>query len=538
MRQFFTQFKGIAPLVSDLLLAEGKATAASNFAAKGGALVPFRQAADVLATGRAGVRTIYRFGRELPDEDKYWFTFPSDVNVVPGPVADSSERTYFTGLDVPRVTDFALATGNGGAATTLLPVASYPLAVPTPPAPQAVPGIGGTADIETRFYVVTAVTPWGEEGAPSAPSNVVEVKQGQPVTVTLPDVPAAGRPLQARRLYRSATTPSGTRVMLLVEELPISAKSYVDSKPGNRLAEPLPSARHAPPPNDLRGLVALPGGVLAGLSGKEVCFSEPWLPYAWPEQYRLTVNVKPVGLAPIEGGLAVLTQSSPYLISGTEPDSMAMNPTDFAQACVSAASIVHNGAGAVYASPDGLCYLGNGGSRVLTESMLTAEQWAAYHPDTLRGVLFENQYLGFYDKNGERGGFVFDLINGDFVPLDQYFPAAFVDDLRDAVYVAGADGKIQRFNAGPALAARWRSKPIPERTRAPMVAKVLADSYPVTLRLYDGDVLLRTATATSRAGFRVGEPSRLASKLRLEVEARSRVLAVGIADDFRELADL
>ncbi|MEN2425929.1 hypothetical protein AA0N74_07805 [Chromobacterium vaccinii] len=529
MAKVFTGFKGIAPLVSELLLAPGKGTIARNFLARGGAMEPLRQPVPLLDTGRAGVRGLYRFGLSLPDEDKYWFTFDKPVNVVPGPIADNTERTYITGLDVPRVTDFALATGNGGASTKQLPVATYPLAVPTPIAPQALPGAGGSGDIETRFYVRTVVTPWGEESAPSPPSNVVELKQGQPVEVKLPALPSGARPIKAQRLYRSATTSSGTRALLLVVELPVEQGSYTDQKLGTQLAEKLETAGFAPPPDDLRGLVALPGGVLAGFSGKEICFSEPWLPYAWPEKYRLTMNLQPIGLGVIEGGLAVLTTGKPVMIAGSEPDSMSPAAADFDQACLSASSIVSNGSGVIYASPDGLCYLGAGGSRVLTADTLNARQWQAYAPKTLRGYLFEGQYIGFYDG----GGFIFDLSTGDFIPLSSTFPAGFVDEQRDSVYVAQADGKVLRFNSGDYMAATWRSAPL-QRTMSPALAKVIASRYPVTLRLFDGDVLVGEATATSRAAFRFLPVQRRRDVFKIEVEAAGPVQAVGLADSFQD----
>ncbi|AXE37125.1 hypothetical protein DK843_22505 (plasmid) [Chromobacterium phragmitis] len=100
--------------------------------AAAGAVAPASSTTGYRARRR---RSIYRFGLNLPDEDKYWFTFDRPVDVVPGPIADNTERTYITGLDVPRVTDFALAPATA-ASTRQLPVATYPLAVPTPIAPQ------------------------------------------------------------------------------------------------------------------------------------------------------------------------------------------------------------------------------------------------------------------------------------------------------------------------------------------------------------------------------------------------------------------
>lgn len=63
-----------------------------------------------------------------------------------------------------------------------------------------------------RNYVYTYVTPWGEEGIPSPPSETIYVREGQVVNVSsLPVAPPAGNNfIHGIRLYRTITSTSGT----------------------------------------------------------------------------------------------------------------------------------------------------------------------------------------------------------------------------------------------------------------------------------------------------------------------------------------
>ena len=46
----------------------------------------------------------------------------------------------------------------------------------------------------------------------------------------------------------------------------------------------------------MKGLTAIGNGIFAGFSGKRLCFSEPFLPHAWPVAYRITLEDEIVGI--------------------------------------------------------------------------------------------------------------------------------------------------------------------------------------------------------------------------------------------------
>lgn len=69
----------------------------------------------------------------------FWFHWTDDVDVIRGPIAgDTSERTYFTGDGVPKVTYSPIATSGGG---TNYPNNTYDLGIPAPTSqPICTPG--------------------------------------------------------------------------------------------------------------------------------------------------------------------------------------------------------------------------------------------------------------------------------------------------------------------------------------------------------------------------------------------------------------
>lgn len=243
------------------------------------------------------------------------------------------------------------------------------------------------------------------------------------------------------------------------------------------------------PPATLTGLVALPNGIMAGFSGYDLFFCEPNLPYAWPEKYRLTADYPIVGLGVFGSSLLVCTKGTPYLVTGMHPDSMSMERIELDQACVSKRSIVSIGGGVMYASPDGLVNVGAGGSRVVTESLYTREEWQALRPETIEGYYHDGKYVGLYAG----GGFILNsLEDASLTMFDEAVTAGYVDAVSDALYFA-IDGVIRKFNAGLDKEYTWRSKKFLFSARpGPGCARIDADSYPLTFNLYADGVLVHT----------------------------------------------
>lgn len=391
-------FSGIVPRTGPTQLEANQAQLANNVKLQSRELRSWAKPLLAYELSIPNNKTIYRI--DSPSGDKYWLEWATDVDVVPGPVADVNEfRYYYTGDGAPKKTNYALATTSGTGAQPY-PDAWLYMGVPAPAAAPTLVASSTTAPTETRAYVYTYVSTFGtvkEESAPS-PAQTVSVSTVAGTTVTVSafsTAPTTGYNITHRRIYRTITGATNV-VYSFVAEIPIATASYVDSLTVDQLGAELPSLYWTTPPTDLKGLVAMPNGILAGFIGNQIYFSEPYYPHAWPDIYSLTVDYQIVGLGVYETTLVVLTTRFPYLISGVSPASMTQQKLPIPQPCVSKKSIASDQYGVLYASPSGLVSLGSGSQDVVTTPLYTHDEWTQLNPETMMGVIYNNLYIGFY----------------------------------------------------------------------------------------------------------------------------------------------
>jgi len=371
MKIRIADFKGEIPRRHPRLLPTEYAQEARDTRLDDGTIAPVRQKA-LTTTLAADAGTIFY-------HKNTWYSFASaDVDIAPGPVAD--DRLYYTGDGVPKM--------RVGSSVYPLPLAA-PAAAPT-----AV--MNGTPDEEVASFVVyayTFVTQFDEESAPSPTTDAFLWSAGNTVTLSGFAAAPSGRGVNRRRIYRSQTSALGVTDLYFVDEIPISASSYTHDLSTRPLQEVLPSADYDPPPNSMKGLIAMPNGMMAAFDGKEVLFSEPFRPHAWPEKYRLTVDRDVVGLAAFGTTLAILTTATPYVAQGTAPENMVMEKMERDLPCVSKRGIVDMGYAAVYPSTEGLVVISASSAEIVSRNLFTTEQWKALNPASFHAEQYEGRYF-------------------------------------------------------------------------------------------------------------------------------------------------
>lgn len=526
-----SSFRGIQPKTQPRFLDPSQAQVAINTLMVGGSLCGLPGTTKVRDTDRAAVKSIYRFGQDVDSAVQFWFEFTADVDVVRSAITDdTTERTFYTGDGVPKVTWAAKALTGGPA----YPAAALDLGVPRPNhvAELTVTGTG-TGTPETRIYIHTWVTEDGEESQPSDVSSFVNVAVGQTVEISgLPVVPTGNHLINRRRIYRSVTGSSST-AYLFVAEIAAATTTYNDSVLAASLGEACPSLTWAPPPAGLSGLVGMPGGVMAGFVGRDIYFCDPYHPFAWPANYAQTIDYPVVGLGVMDTTLAVLTSGVPYFIQGTHPDSMVPVKGDLHQACVSKRSIVSMDGSVFYASPDGIVKLAVGGSTLATEEIFTREQWQKIKPSSIQGYAWEGKYIGFYDTGAVQAGFVFDPSTGEFFFHDVYATAGFNDLHRDALYLV-IGNELHTWHTGAAKTYRWRSKRFDLGAPSSMAfAVVRAEDYPVTYRLFKDGALSFEKDVQNRKPFRV--PVNRKRDIEIEIEGSVEVFSLAMASDVKAI---
>jgi hypothetical protein len=457
-------FSGIVPRTGPTQIEANQAQVAKNVKLQSRELRSWSNPVVEYVPVTPNVQTIYKI--DGPGGASAWLEWGVDVNVVPGPVADVNEyRYYYTGDGAPKKTNWNLAT-TSGIGTPPFPDAWLYMGVPAPAAAPTLTPSSSTAPTETRAYVYTYVSTFGtvkEESAPS-PAQTVSVSTAAGTTVTVSGfsaAPTTGYNITHRRIYRTITGATNV-VYSFVAEIPIATTSYVDSLSVTQLGSELQTLFWTTPPADLKGLVAMPNGILAGFVGNQVYFSEPYYPHAWPDIYALTVDFPIVGLGVYETTLVVLTTKFPYLISGVSPSSMTQQKLPIPQPCISKKSIASDQYGVLYASPNGLVSLGSGSQDVVTVPLYTRDEWQELNPSSMIGMIYNNMYMGFYSNNGVSKAIV--ISRGDIPPLIELdFPAkaTFVDRSTSKIYAASSvDNIVYQLDASTVnfTTYEWLSK--------------------------------------------------------------------------------
>lgn len=447
-------FGGEVPRTSDTMLKQNEATLAENVKLYSGELRTWKGRALEYAPFDSSVQSIYRFYNPTLD-DEVWLTWGSDVNVCRSSLDDQSDfRLYYTGDGAPKKTNWDLASNTVGA---LYPDAYYPMGVPAPTAvPTATDTATGSSVIaETRFYVFTYVSVFGdleEESAPSPSSLAVTISTGRKVTVAnMGTTPPTGYAnITKKRIYRTLPGETSAGNYVFVAEVSIGTASYVDDLLAAALGEALATTTWVPPPDTLSGLTSMANGMMAGFVGNTVYFCEPYFHHAWPAEYTQSVPDKIVGLASYGNTLVVMTEGQPYLMVGVAPSEIAVDKVPIPEPCVSKRSIAADAYGVMYASPNGVVAIGPQQRGVITNSLFRRDEWQAYAPNSIIAAIYDGKYFATFAEI-DQGNRTMVISRDDFPALAflSERAGAFYSDLGEGTlyYLDPSNDTIYQFDA-------------------------------------------------------------------------------------------
>lgn len=440
------QFSGEIPRLVPRLLPDTAAQRAENVRLDDGGLTPvramrFEQAITGHTTGN--IKSIIKHGAD-------WLAFDTVVNAAPGAVAQ--DRLYYTGDGKPKMRVSGTV---------------FDLAVPGPAVALTASTSGtGTGDIAEVLYVYTFVTDYGEESEPSPASNRINWQSGLTITLAGFAAAPAGRAISKQRLYRLQQSASQGADLFFIAERTASGADWTDTIAIDSFGEVLPSRTWNQPPDDLAGLIALPNGMMAAFSGKDLYFCEPYHPHAWPQDYVLTMSHPIVALGAFGNTIVVATTGQPEIVTGTSPDSMQQEKMELNLPCVNARGMVDLGYAVAYPSHDGLVVVDSSGPK-LKNDLFTRPQWQKTSPATYVASQFAGRYFASYeyiDALGkvDTGTFIIDLTGEQpfLLRAGERADAMFYDIETSALYMlVGTD--IYEWDAQGQLNAimTWRSKP-------------------------------------------------------------------------------
>lgn len=263
-------------------------------------------------------------------------------------------------------------------------------------------------DMESRAYVFTYVTEFGEEGPPSPPSNIIDVPmtaasvevQMSGVTQSYADEGGDRAYVNRIRIYRTASGERARYLFVAETSAPGAmegnwSKTVTEDVPALDLGEPLASEQWYPPPVGMKGIHLMPNGFLVGWKGNTLYFSEPYLPHAWNPDYKRTIDNDILNVESFGNTLVIGTEGRPYLATGTDPASMSIRKLPAFAPLANPKAMVDAGTGVLYPSESGLYLVSASGAQNITEQHFDKKTWASTVGQLERGVFFDNRIIFF-----------------------------------------------------------------------------------------------------------------------------------------------
>lgn len=525
-------FHGMVPRRHPSLLDDGFASYAQDCTLKSGKLRPFRvrRSMDLSKSDEfeyslesEGLRSFdfaktlhvwktiqYEDGNKTVHKDI--MAFGGDVDIARSNIADDDiDRIFVSG----HTQQESAASGNAYAPYIFYklndPIEGYitqkiPLSMeqrlPAINITQEDPPVG--EELRYTMFFQTWVNRFGYESQPSpTPDEEFVYVDGQPVVIPAVETPpeyAVGR-----RIYKVITgsTDAGIRFVKefnsSVDETDPSysqepwIEQLIEMKDED-VGETMPEMR--PAPFDLANIASVAGNFYCGFSPsrpRTVMFSERDMPYSWPLANQYDVSDMIVGLAVTTNNVFVLTDGTPVVLTGTDPDGMIEAKISTPAPCLSKKSICVMRNAVYYAGPNGIMVLYNDAdagvvAKNLTEQFWTKDQWGALNPSSCRIRTWNGSLMMFFTVKEDGAdavmGFMLDLSESAdaLVALSEDMSVMCVDEEEDALYYtrlsdmedAEGDGEsgdggesggslieghLYKFNAGEGrMKAVWRSK--------------------------------------------------------------------------------
>lgn len=407
MRAVLSHFGGIVPRLADHMLAPTQATIAHDVLLRDGILQAWREPCEFAQTV-ANAKSFHLHGCCV-------YSWTEQVQVAE--LSPDWKRMYLTGRECGGL---EMAVTNEKCEIEYLK--------PGVPAPPTAPSAAGyeqcSREADVRSYVYTWVNQWGEESAPSPPSNTVRVDDGSTVIVSGFAEPPEGFGIMAVNIYRAAT---GFRVMdgkiqkpltdyFYVTTVPLPIEYYEDKLEAMYLGAVLETQYDRPPPDNLKGVIAIGDQIrLAAFNRNRLYFSEAHQPYNWPAKYELTFDYNIIHIGALDQRVFVTTEGTPYIVDVSSCDDTVCTPVtsvdvplaDIGRGHYHAAIMTHHGM--FYPTQIGLVLLQpNGQWHIVTSRWFGEREWRKIKPDTIRLAYWE----GFLFFATDMATFMLD-IDGD-----------------------------------------------------------------------------------------------------------------------------
>jgi hypothetical protein len=451
-------FKGIMPKVSNDKLSNEMAQVAGDVKTASGALMAFRRSTPDVELSSTEYKTFFEY---LESGNTNWVYYNLIVHSVRSPTAnDSFERMYMTGADSVNGKYKAFSNDIQGVGTFDFTTDFYYPGAPSGAAPTIIPD-ASAGDYVAYFY--TYVSRYGEEGPPSAiGESLLATDDGRNDVDDIETPPTADEHLDTIidgnipkvYLYRTVDDGAGSAAFLFILEAEwfTTTETYdigdyvvyvndiwecttqhtgawnagnfnkgenvLDADAGSVCT----SIFYDRCPDDLTNLRGHPNGFFVASKNNVLYFSEPFAPWAWPEDYQIPIDQEIIGVGVYGSTIVVATDGNIYTFSGPHPNSLYKTKLAF-QPCQSQRALVETDSGVLFPSLEGFQHVTAAGVDNMTRDVFKPEDWADYELDTMHGTWYNKAYYGFFKSPNHEGHIIIDTLNGAVTTGSKYHQA-------------------------------------------------------------------------------------------------------------------
>lgn len=225
---------------------------------------------------------------------------------------------------------------------------------------------------------------------------------GQNVQVTnITGMNASGYNTNRAYIYRSVVSSSGLasfeyagEASFAVETPPSTVVSFTDVF--NAYGLPLTSLSNNALPQGAHSFISLNNGLYCAAKDSTVYVSNLNRPYAFPQEYSVTISDEIVALGSFGNTVVALTTNAPVLITISDPNNPIVRPMQDPLPCVSKWSVVSTSKGVMYASTTGVMLLSTDAPKNITQQLYDTAQWSDQDPSDHYYTFFGNTLYMFH----------------------------------------------------------------------------------------------------------------------------------------------
>lgn len=503
-----TSFRGIRPKAMDDTLENNFASYASNCVLYNGAIRPLRapryegQAVDTNGNPlTVGLRKIHIAGDVVVG-------FNYDTFIAPDPLDMGQVDSFLFVQDgqLMRSSPAWIQDKLGAQKVGICAPTHAPDATPTGNKCLSTHDISTTACIDDVItgecqenklavsFLITYVTACGEESVPSAPSETITINTLDELSLFANDTPPDNA--VARRWYVAITTGT-TANWFFIAETPIEQIMMIYCHSTFSFNEMLQSEDYNHHPPCIEGVSIVGDATTVVWSGKDIWFSEPMQPHAYPNRYQQRIEDNIVAIIPLNDQLigrgvpylnVILTDNRPYLMRGTLPENVEITRLNRTAPCRNPMGVLSYESDVFFANEEGLFRVTDATVYDVTNEWFTKEEWSErFNPQHLRIGYYNDRLMAF---STDRDGLMVRYMREnnqhqyDAVYLTPIYESVAVKKGGDLI-VANADGSYYSWEQnGDRLICEWRSKLFTQSGLwKPTAGKVIADAHDFVLGL-------------------------------------------------------